>query len=258
MSISAMKQALEALEKLWDIIDDIDTYGDMAKSDDKLYRSLVERRQRQRFEQTGISTDGYELNGGAITALRQAIAEAEKQEPVAWMWKDGTLTSDPDFADGTWTPLFTSPVHARPVVHTVRCTYPQCQATNGCVGACSKTAPVPASDINQEQKTPLKVLGLTVFTENRLRNGRVYDLETLQAMTPRDILAIPDMGKKSLKEVLEALDAYASDMSEKHVHESDKDRHEWVGLDHEQLRNTPIEFNRGALWAERYLKEKNT
>jgi hypothetical protein len=78
MSISAMKQALEALEKLWDIIDDIDTYGDMAKSDDKLYRSLVERRQRQRFEQTGISTDGYELNGGAITALRQAIAEAER------------------------------------------------------------------------------------------------------------------------------------------------------------------------------------
>ena len=112
MSISAMKQALEALEKLWDIIDDIDTYGDMAKSDDKLYRSLVERRQRQRFEQTGISTDGYELNGGAITALRQAIAEAEKQEAVAWMWKDGTLTSDPDFADGTWTPLFAAPVHA--------------------------------------------------------------------------------------------------------------------------------------------------
>jgi hypothetical protein len=76
---------------------------------------LVERRQRQRFEQTGISTDGYELNGGAITALRQAIAEAEKQEPVA------------------------------------QCSYPKCQATNGCVGACSKTAPVHASDISQER-----------------------------------------------------------------------------------------------------------
>ena len=75
--------------------------------------------------------------------------------------------------------------------------------------------------------TPLKVLGLTVFTENRLRNGRVYDVETLRAMNNRDILAIPDMGKKALKEVLEALDAYASDMSEKHVHESDKHRHEW-------------------------------
>ncbi len=88
MSITVMKQALEALEKLWDIIDDIDTYGDMAKSDDKLYRSLVERRQRQRFEQTGISTDGYELNGGAITSLRQAIAEAEKQGPVRVTIKD--------------------------------------------------------------------------------------------------------------------------------------------------------------------------
>jgi hypothetical protein len=30
-------------------------------------------------------------------------------ETVAWMWKDGTLTSDPDFADGTWTPLFAAP-----------------------------------------------------------------------------------------------------------------------------------------------------
>ena len=61
----------------------------------------------------------------------------------------------------------------------------------------------------QEHKTPLKVLNLTVFTENRLRNGRVYDVETLQAMTNRDILAIPDIGKKALAEVLEALDVYA-------------------------------------------------
>ena len=113
MSISAMKQALEALEKLWDIIDDIDTYGDMAKSDDKLYRSLVERRQRQRFEQTGISTDGYELNGGAITALRQAIAEAEKQEPVAFR-----NTETGEFCTGgflrkdwaKWQPLYAAPM----------------------------------------------------------------------------------------------------------------------------------------------------
>ena len=33
---------------------------------------------------------------------------------------------------------------------------------------------------------------------------------------------------------------------------------EWVGLDPETMRNTTLEFNRGALWAERYLKEKNT
>jgi hypothetical protein len=32
---------------------------------------------------------------------------------------------------------------------------------------------------------------------------------------------------------------------------------EWVGLDPETMRNTTLEFNRGALWAERYLKERN-
>jgi hypothetical protein len=50
------------VEALWSIIDDIDTYSDMAKADDKLYRSLVERRQKDRYNDTGISTDGYTLN----------------------------------------------------------------------------------------------------------------------------------------------------------------------------------------------------
>ena len=40
---------------------------------------------------------------------------AEEQEPVAWMWKDGTLTADPDYADGTWTPLYAAPVHANDI-----------------------------------------------------------------------------------------------------------------------------------------------
>lgn len=35
-------------------------------------------------------------------------------------------------------------------------------------------------------------------------------------------------------------------------------KREWVGLNPEQMRNTTLEFNLGALWAERYLKEKNT
>jgi hypothetical protein len=80
--LTAVKQALEVLERLWGIIDDIDTYGDMAKADEKLYRKLVERRQRQRFEETGISTDGYELHGGAITALRAIINQEEAQPAV--------------------------------------------------------------------------------------------------------------------------------------------------------------------------------
>jgi hypothetical protein len=57
----------------------------------------------------------WEQVDAARTALKQAIAEAEKQEPMA------------------------------------QCSYPKCQATNGCVGACSKTAPVHASDISAER-----------------------------------------------------------------------------------------------------------
>ena len=133
----AAEMALEALETLWDILDDIDTASDMAKENDAWYRKRVEALQKKRWDTT-ITTDGYKLKGGPVEALRQALAQPE-----------------------------------------------------------------------QEQKTPLKVLNLTVFTENRLRNGRVYDVETLQAMTSRDILAMPDMGKKALKEVLEALDVYA-------------------------------------------------
>jgi DNA-directed RNA polymerase alpha subunit len=112
----------------------------------------------------------------------------------------------------------------------------------------------------QEQKTPLKVLGLTVFTENRLRNGRVYDVETLQAMTNRDILAIPGMGKKALKEVLEALDVYASDISQERVDETAKHKHEWVGLDDDipGLGLVTEEFYNGMLCAEDILRRRNT
>lgn len=45
---------------LWGITDDIDTYGDMAKSDDAAFRRMVEKRQKDRWK-TGITTDGYVL-----------------------------------------------------------------------------------------------------------------------------------------------------------------------------------------------------
>jgi len=116
----------------------------------------------------------------------------------------------------------------------------------------------------QEQKTPLKVLNLTVFTENRLRNGRVYDVETLQAMTNRDILAIPDMGKKALAEVLEALNAYAVNIKQERVDETAKREHEWVGLTDEDKQEAFDETQEasGGFWEfaeylEAKLKEKN-
>ena len=43
-----------------------------------------------------------------VEELKQRLAQPE-QEPVAWMWADGTITTDPDRADGTWTPLYTAP-----------------------------------------------------------------------------------------------------------------------------------------------------
>lgn len=48
------------IKSLWQIIDDIDTYGDMAKSDDVLFRSLVEKKQKERWK-LPISTDGYSI-----------------------------------------------------------------------------------------------------------------------------------------------------------------------------------------------------
>ena len=48
------------IEKLWQIVDDIDTYGDMAKSNNAMFRSLVENKQKERWE-LPIITDGYKL-----------------------------------------------------------------------------------------------------------------------------------------------------------------------------------------------------
>lgn len=74
MIVSAMKKALEAME--------LEMKGYAAK---------------------------HERLMPAAHALRTAIENAEKQEPVAWMWQDGTMTFDADRADGTWTPLYKNP-----------------------------------------------------------------------------------------------------------------------------------------------------
>ena len=60
--IKAKDEEIERLfgliTSLWQIIDDIDTYGDMAKSDDAFFRSLVEKKQKERWK-LPITTDGY-------------------------------------------------------------------------------------------------------------------------------------------------------------------------------------------------------
>ena len=44
---------------LWKLLDDIDSYSDMAKGDDALFRRLVERKVTERFDV--YTSDGYNL-----------------------------------------------------------------------------------------------------------------------------------------------------------------------------------------------------
>ena len=92
----AAEMALEALETLWDILDDIDTASDMAKENDAWYRKRVEALQKKRWDTT-ITTDGYKLKGGPAEALRQALAQPEQEQyvtKVVAMHEDGTYTTE--------------------------------------------------------------------------------------------------------------------------------------------------------------------
>jgi hypothetical protein len=77
----AAEMALEALETLWDILDDIDTASDMAKENDAWYRKRVEALQKKRWD-TMITTDGYKLKDGPVEALRQALTQPE---PISYV-----------------------------------------------------------------------------------------------------------------------------------------------------------------------------
>ena len=83
MTIEAMKQALDALEELHD------TTSYWWQEVDEATLAKIEP---------------------AITALRTAIAEAEKQEPVAWISPKGNIHFDP-YLDSA--PLYTTPPAAQ-------------------------------------------------------------------------------------------------------------------------------------------------
>jgi hypothetical protein len=81
MSIEAMKQALEAL-LIW--------------------------------EKMQPNTSALAVRSPAITSLRQAIEQAEKQEPVAWRYRGNLHEFDPsDWSEGPVTPLYTTPPQAQ-------------------------------------------------------------------------------------------------------------------------------------------------
>jgi hypothetical protein len=104
VSISAMKQALDTLERL-------DTWLGL----------------RYGNERTPSEKE-------VIRTLRQAIAEAEKQEPYGYFRYDIQLDAWVQNKESTQgVAFYTAPV--------AQCSYPKCQATNGCVGVCSKGQP---------------------------------------------------------------------------------------------------------------------
>jgi len=66
------------------------------------------------YETDGSCSHGFWVddcpNEGNEKITRQALAAARELralEPVAWRWKDGTITTDPDRADGMWAKLYT-------------------------------------------------------------------------------------------------------------------------------------------------------
>ena len=72
--MTEIERLTNLIENLWDIIDDIDSYGDMAKADNVLYRALCERRQKERLL-TGITTDGYTLDISNAIPLQRKCYE---------------------------------------------------------------------------------------------------------------------------------------------------------------------------------------
>lgn len=66
MSSEQNDPRIAAADFLFALLDDIDTASDLAKADDKAYRSLVERIQYRRFEVA--ATDGYTVRFKAAGA----------------------------------------------------------------------------------------------------------------------------------------------------------------------------------------------
>lgn len=61
---------------------------------------------------------------------------------------------------------------------------------------------------NRFYGTPLTALGLTVRTHNILERDGVYSVEQLKEVSKIDLLRMPGMGKKGLREVEDALQCW--------------------------------------------------
>lgn len=69
------KKYHDVAQRLYALLDDIDTVGDIAKSDDKLYRGIVERTQAKKRDFV-VSCDGY-----TVTLADDSMLTASKEAP---------------------------------------------------------------------------------------------------------------------------------------------------------------------------------
>ena len=63
---------------------------------------------------------------------------------------------------------------------------------------------------NRFYGTPLTALGLTVRTHNILERDGVYSVEQLKEVSKIDLLRMPGMGKRGLREVEDALQYWSN------------------------------------------------
>ena len=68
------KKYHDVAQRLYALLDDIDTAGDIAKSDDKLYRGIVERTQAKKRDYV-VSCDGY-----TVTLADDSMLAASKED----------------------------------------------------------------------------------------------------------------------------------------------------------------------------------
>jgi hypothetical protein len=214
---------------------------------------------------------------------RKLLEEAEKQEPVAWVDVKDSYEGPYEFHGiermGVGKHLlYTAPVHARPVVHAVRCTYPQCQATNGCVGACAKGQAEKQEPVAQAWDEGYR----TGINDERMSEANI-------GIAGFGAKVEPARNNPYRTTPPAQAPVHASDISQEPVDETAKDRHisyvcpnchwsldkqvrthtpedikkiesKWVGLDDDipGLGLVTEEFYNGMLCAEDILKEKNT
>jgi hypothetical protein len=261
MSVLAMKQALEVIEAAIESGDwQIDGACDPSMAIHSLHEAIAEAEKQEpvawivdgeikvRLDMAGklyySETNVYTSPVHAIDISQERVDETAKREhePVAWREAVGTVTCYYDYnEDGRGEPLYAAPV--------AQCTYPKCQVTNGCVGACSKTAP-PKQEPYGYFRYDIKLDAWVQNKENT--QGVAFYTTPSKPYDPMENNADYERGfiDGRADQMKSSVDKAVNRMAQR----------EWVGLDGDipDLGLVTEEFYNGMLCAEDILRKRNT